>query len=216
MELRVRVSDLEGRASRRHEEAGPEFEVLLFEDHGLQFLTFNSAWKIDEWFRDRSGLHSSAVARTILAADRTVQEARDAGRLAAQARVLRLAVWHHPLTGNEKIKDDAFAESLARANVTACLHGHVHEDRADLVNHLHPTRKLHVIGAGSLGAPAAHRPESTPQLYNLIEIAPDRSKMTVHTRARRRGQGAWAPWCVWPGASGGQPRPWYEIPLPTS
>ena len=48
--------------------------------------------------------------------------------------MLRIAVWHHPITGNEKIQADSFMGRLLQADVRACLHGHVHEDRADLVN----------------------------------------------------------------------------------
>jgi hypothetical protein len=32
--------------------------------------------------------------------------------LPPEARVLRLAVWHHPVTGNGKIQDTAFMERL--------------------------------------------------------------------------------------------------------
>src|SRR4029079_12824861 len=107
------------------------------------------------------------------------------------------------------IIDDAFVDSLRKVGVVACLHGHVHEDRADLVGYLHPTRQLHVSGAGSLGAPAPDRPASTPQLYNLIEVAPDRRWLKVHTRARRRPGGPWEPWAVWPGEHPSERRGWY-------
>lgn len=105
-------------------------------------------------------------------------------------KVLRIAVWHHPVTGNDKIKDDAFLEQLRRADVKLCLHGHVHEDRADLVGYLQPTRKVHIAGAGSFGAPAYHRPESMPRLYNVLEVWRDFSKIRVHTRSLRKEGGA--------------------------
>jgi hypothetical protein len=128
--------------------------------------------------------------------------------------VLRLAVWHHPATGNEKISNDAFLTQLQKANFTLYLHGHVHEDRADLLGYLHPTRKLYMAGAGSFGAPTSARPESTPRLYNVIEVWRDHSKIRVHTRCLRKGGGAWEGWAVWPApAEPTQRRTYYDIEL---
>lgn len=137
------------------------------------------------------------------------------GRLSQDAQVLRIAVWHHPVTGNEKIINDAFLDRLRQANVAICLHGHVHEDRTDVIGYLHP-RKLYVSGAGSFGAPVNARPESTPRLYNVIEIAPDRSNVRVNTRHLRRDGGAWEGWAVWPYEGVGARRTYYTIPLSNS
>ncbi|HSR98407.1 MAG TPA: metallophosphoesterase [Kofleriaceae bacterium] len=190
----------------------PEEQALcaLFEDLGIQIIALNSAWQIDEWFPGRSSIHLGALARMVELADAALADARTTGRLAQRPRVLRIAVWHHPITGNEKIVDDAFVDSLRRAGVELCLHGHVHEDRADVIAYLHP-RKLRVVGAGSFGAPSHDRPESVPRLYNLIEIDAARSGARVHTRQLRRSGAAWEPWCVWPGATGGERRPYYEV-----
>jgi len=117
-----------------------------------------------------------------LKADEQTKKAKEAGTLAPDVNVLRIAVWHHPATGNEKIQDDAFLERLRPASVRLCLHGHVHEDRADLIGYLHPTRKIHIAEAGSFGAVAKDRPESIPRLYNAIEVERDHSKIRVHTR----------------------------------
>jgi hypothetical protein len=104
--------------------------------------------------------------------------------------LLRIAVWHHPATGNDKIAQDAFLGQLRQAGVRLCLHGHLHEDRADLLRWTDP-RRLYVAGAGSFVAVAGDRPESAPRLYNLLEIPPDRSLIRVHTRCKRRDGGAW-------------------------
>jgi hypothetical protein len=48
------------------------------------------------------------------------------------------------------------------------------------------------LGAGTFGATAAQRPESTPRLYNLLDVWRDHSKVRVHTRCMRKSQGAWA------------------------
>lgn len=179
---------------------------------GLQFLALNSAFEIDEHFPSRSGIHEGALSRGLTEADRQVQQARAEGRLAQGAKVLRLAVWHHPVSGNEKIEHDAFLGRLQQASVRACLHGHVHEDRADLLRHL-DRRSIHAVGAGSFGAPVRERPESVPRLYNLMEIDRDLSRIRVHTRCLRKDGGAWEGWAIWPGEGRGERRTYYEIPL---
>ena len=181
----------------------------LFTETGIQFLTFNSSWEIDEWFPDRAGINPGALARALEKAEEQVRE-----QMGKDASVLRIAVWHHPVTGNEKIVKDAFLQQLRQANVHLALHGHVHEDRADVVGYIHP-KKIHVVGAGSFGAPTNDRPESTPRLYNLMEIARDHSSVKVHTRCLRKDQGAWEGWAVWPGAKPTDKRTFYTIKPPS-
>ncbi len=194
----------------------PEEQCLpfFFRESRLQFLTMNSAWEIDEYFRERSSISEQALSRGLDAANQELAEARKRGDLEEGAQVLRIAVWHHPITGNEKIQADAFMGRLLQANVRVCLHGHVHEDRADLVNYLDPMRRLHVVGAGSFGAPTHDRPESVPRLFNLMEIQRDLKRMRVHTRCLRKHGGAWEGWAVWPGERLGEKRTYYEVTLP--
>jgi hypothetical protein len=193
----------------------PEAQSMstLFKETGIQFLALNSAWMIDEYHPGRSGVNEKAPAKALIEADRRIEEAKNTKLMKDDAPVLRIAVWHHPATGNEKIADDDFIEKLRKADFKLCLHGHVHEDRADLVGYLHPTRKLHMAGAGSFGAVAAHRPPSTPRLYNLIEIPRDHSLIRVHTRCMRRESGAWDGWAVWPGDKAFDKKAFYEIKL---
>jgi GTPase SAR1 family protein/predicted MPP superfamily phosphohydrolase len=193
----------------------PEAQTLsvLFEETGIQFLTLNSAWMIDEYHPDRSGVNEKALAKALIEADRRIEEAKNSKLMKDGASVLRIAVWHHPATGNEKIADDDFVEKLRKADFKLCLHGHVHEDRADLVGYLHPTRKLSLAGAGSFGAVAAHRPPSTPRLYNLIEIPRDHSLIRIHTRCLRKESGAWDGWAIWPGENAFDKKAFYEIKL---
>jgi len=194
----------------------PEEQCIpfLFGDDGLQFLAMNSAWEIDEHFRERSSISEKALARGLATADHQLAGARADGKLAKDARILRLAVWHHPITGNEKIQADAFMGQLRRAEVRLCLHGHVHEERADLLNYLEPKRSIHVIGGGSFGAPTHERPESVPRLYNLLEVQRDLQRVQVHTRSRRKQGGAWEGWTVWPAGAPGLKRSSYELTLP--
>jgi len=193
----------------------PEEQCLpfLFGESRLQFLAMNSAWEIDEYFKERSSISDSALSRGLTRANQDIARARERGEFSADAKVLRLAVWHHPITGNEKIQGDAFMKRLLQADVRVCLHGHVHEDRADLVNHLHAERRIHVMGAGSFGAPTHDRPESVPRLFNLLEVRRDLRSLRVHTRCMRKQGGAWEGWAVWPGEKPGERRTYYEVSL---
>lgn len=186
---------------------------LLFEKTRIQFLALNSAWMIDEYHAERSAINEKALAKGLIEADGQISEAVKAGRLEEGAEVLRIAIWHHPVTGNEKITDDDFMERLRKADFKLCLHGHIHEDRADLVGYTHRTRQLRVAGAGSFGAVARRRPPSTPRLYNLIEIPRDHRLVRVHTRCMRKESGAWEGWAVWPGDDAFVKRSFYEIRL---
>lgn len=194
-------------------EAAKQGVAMLSGDGRLQFLAFNSSWLIDEHFKARSALHDGAISHTLDAADAQVRDARKEGRIPDGARPLRMAVWHHPVTGNERIADDAFLERLRQADVRMCLHGHVHEVRVDIVGYTHPTRRIHVVGAGSFGAPAKDRPEATPALYNLLELDPSLRRATVHTRGRSKRGGAFSGYPIWPGADRHSKRTFYELDL---
>ncbi|WNG58271.1 GTP-binding protein [Archangium gephyra] len=193
----------------------PEEQCIpfFFSESRIQFLAMNSAWEIDEYFKERSSVSDNALSRGLDRARQDIARARERGELTGDAKVLRLAVWHHPITGNEKIQADAFMKRLLQADVRVCLHGHVHEDRADLVNHLHSERRIHVMGAGSFGAPTYERPESVPRLFNLLEVQRDLQRLRVHTRCLRKQGGAWEGWAVWPGEKPSERRTYYEVPL---
>lgn len=190
----------------------PEQQCLpfLFSETRLQFLAMNSAWEIDEYFQDRSSISERALSRGLADANQQLDEAHKAGTLARDARVLRICVWHHPISGNEKIQADAFMGRLLKANVQICMHGHVHEERADLLRYPQSDKKIHVVGAGSFGAPTADRPESVPRLYNLLEVERDLSGFRVHTRSMRKQGGAWQGWPAWKGEGKGEMRTYYE------
>jgi hypothetical protein len=186
---------------------------LLFDSTRIQFLTINSAWEIDEYFQNRSSVNLSALANGLSKANTQIEKAKAEGRIDKDDSVLRIAVWHHPVTGSEKIERDAFLDQLRQEGFKLCLHGHVHEDRADVVGYLHPTRKIHIAGAGTFGATATKRPESMPKLYNLIEVWRDHSKIRNNTRCMRKEGGAWDGWAVWPGEKATERKTYYEIKL---
>lgn len=193
----------------------PEDQCLsfLFLDTRVQFLAFNSAWEIDEFFPDRSSINESALSKGLLRADHEVAKATNAGDLPKKEHVLRIGVWHHPATGAEGMKDESYLERLQAADVSLCLTGHIHQERTDLLFHLDPTRRIHVIGAGSVGAIAKNRPASSPRLYNLIEISRDHLSVRINTRARRRDDGKWSGWNVWPSPNRREGRAYYDLTL---
>jgi GTPase SAR1 family protein len=187
---------------------------IPFWDSGIQFLTLNSCWKIDEFHRQRAGVHPEAIANVLAQAQKQVDDALKSGQLAADKPLLRIAVWHHAVTAPDyKMKDLDFLGNLQKNGVRIALHGDVHEMRRAVVEPWRPGG-LHVIGAGSFGARAADRAESIPRLYNVLEIARDFSSMRVHTRRQRKPDGVWDGWCEWPDPDGGKGRvPYYDVAL---
>jgi len=185
----------------------------LFGKNGIQFLALNSAWEIDQHGRDNSGIHPDAVTGVIRRAGKEIEQAHDSGDLEKKRRVLRIAVWHHALEGAEAMQNDDFLEQLEAAEVKIYLHGDVHESRRKWVNYW-KKGGVHIIGAGTFGSPEEGRPESTPRLYNLLEIQPDLRAIRVHTRQKRKAEGAWEGYYNWPDPDGGKGRvPFFDIDL---
>jgi len=119
-------------------------EVLFFPEYGIQFWAMNSSWEMDEHFSRRASINSAAVAKALK--DARDQESRlVALRSRSGGGLLRIGVWHHPITGSEAMSD-TFMDRLRQAGVRTCLHGHVHEERAEVVGYRRPDR-LHVVGA---------------------------------------------------------------------
>ncbi len=188
-------------------------QAWLFEETGIQFLALNSAWQIDEFNRRRSGIAPAAVAHAIESADRQINAAKERGDLKRNAEVLKIAVWHHAVAGPEMMKDIDFIGNLQKNEVKLCLHGDVHEMRVDLVGYK-TGHEMQIVGAGSFGSPPEGRPESTPRLYNLLEIERDFAHIRVHTRQQPKPNGAWKGWNEWPMPDGGKGRlPYLDIDL---
>jgi hypothetical protein len=187
--------------------------TIPFWDTGLQFLTLNSCWQIDQFYRKRAGLHPEAVAYAIRQAQKQENEARKSGQLPEAKPLLRIAVWHHAVAGPEQMKDTDFLGNLQKNGVRVALHGDVHEMRRDLICYWHEGG-LHVVGSGSFGARAQDRPESTPCLYNLLEISRDLKSVRVHTRRQSKPDGPWEGWYDWPDPNKGKGKvAFYDIQL---
>lgn len=186
---------------------------FLFADSKIQLLALNSCWEIDEFFPTRASIYPRALGKGLVAAAEQIKHAKESGILKEKDEILRLAIWHHPVTGNEKIGDDAFLGRLSQAGFKLCLHGHVHEERADLIGYTDPERQIYIAGAGSFGAPAGQRPEAVPRLYNVLEIPSDRSEIKVHTRCLRNPHGPWDGWAVWAGRTPQERQTYYKIKI---
>jgi small GTP-binding protein len=177
--------------------------AIPFWETGIQFLTLNSSWQIDRFYRKRAGIHPAAIAHIVREAQEQEAEARRSGLLPSNRNLLRIAVWHHAVAGAGQMLDTTFLGHLQNLGVRVALHGDVHELRRDLIGYWHP-RKMYVIGCGSFGADKTDRPESTPRSYNLLEISRDLKKVRVHTRCQRKSDGPWAGWHEWQDPAGGQ------------
>ena len=184
--------------------------AIPFWETGVQFLALNSCWQIDQFNRKRSGLHPMAVAHAISEAQKQEHDARLSGQLEEKQPLLRLAVWHHSVNGPEQMKDLSFLGNLQKNDVRIALHGDVHEMRRELIGDWRDN-KLLIIGSGSFGARAKDRPESTPCLYNVLEIKRDLNSVRVHTRCQLRPDGAWDGWYEWPDPKGKGHLPYYDI-----
>jgi hypothetical protein len=177
----------------------------LFKETDIQFLILNSCWEIDEYHQDNSSIHPDALTQGLITSHKQIKDLEMKG-----SSVLRLGVWHHPVTGNDKITDDAFMEQLRKADVKMVMHGHVHEERAELLNYQH-SKAIHIAGTGSFGAPMGDRPEATPRMYNLVEVSRDHKTITVNTRCRDKQNGAWKGWNNWPSDDTKSGRSFYSI-----
>ena len=160
-----------------------QFSVAHFADNHIQFVGLNSAWEIDQFRPKRSSIHPTALDEGL-------------SRLRKNPGYLGIAVWHHAITGNGKIGSDEFLGRLSRAGVRLCLHGDVHELRPDVVNPYSSSR-IHVVGCGSLAARALDRPESTPRMYNVIEIDRDHARARVSTRQQSRAGAQYEAYATW-------------------
>jgi len=189
---------------------GDQGIAVPFWENGIQFIALNSCWNIDRFFPKRSSIFAEAVANVLREAEKQEKNARDQGNLSG--KLLRIAVWHHSVSGPEQIKDTGFLSHLQNHSVKLALHGDVHELRRDLVGYWQPKR-LYVVGAGSFGASREDRPEATPRLYNLLKISRELTSVRIHTRCQARPDGSWRGWNEWPNPQGEGALAYYTIDL---
>ena len=97
----------------------------------ILFLGLNSCWQLDHHFRSRASIYMPALTRAL---DR-LQDGKYDGWL-------KIAVWHHPVTGKEMMNDE-FMQLLAVHGFQICLHGHIHEAIAGISSLRRPAPPSH-------------------------------------------------------------------------
>jgi small GTP-binding protein len=169
----------------------------LCPDDRLLFLALNSAWEIDHHYQDRASINMDALS---CALDRLQDDKYDDW--------LKIAVWHHPVTGREAMNDE-FLQLLSVHGFQICMHGHVHEAQQGFYTY-DSSRGLHIIGAGTFGVPL-RKQAGIPLQYNLLTLDPETRKLTVETRKKEKPDGAWSADARW--GDKNNPVPRYTIQL---
>jgi len=168
--------------------------ITEFADDRILFLALNSCWQIDHYFRNRAGISIEALSHAL---DKLQDGSYD--------EWLKIAVWHHPITGVEMMKDE-FMQLLAIHGFHICMHGHIHE--AIEGYHKYDNKYgINIIGAGAFGAPLR---TEMPFQYNLIKVDKDLGEIIVNTRKKEKFDGAWSADSRW-GEKGTNPKPFYSF-----
>jgi len=164
----------------------------------IVFLALNSSWNIDHHFRNRASVNMEALSKAL---DELQDHRFD--------NWLKIAVWHHPVTGKEMMSDD-FLELLTSNRFQICMHGHIHEAQKGFYSY-DEDRGIHIIGAGTFGAPAQQQVPGIPLQYNLMALDRESLNATVHTRKKEKPDGAWYADARW--GERNSPKPEYVIDL---
>ena len=166
----------------------PEDQIL--------FLMLNSCWQIDHHFKDGAGLNMDALHHAL---DHLQHESHKGW--------LKIAVWHHPVTGRWMMNDE-FMQLLAVHGFQVCMHGHIHE-AVEGYHKYDNNRGIHIIGAGTFGAPAEEQVRGIPLQYNLLTFDPKRREITINTRKKEKADGAWSADARWSNKK--DPKSWYSF-----
>ncbi|MFZ2726933.1 MAG: metallophosphoesterase [Methylococcaceae bacterium] len=155
-------------------------QAILHSDpeNKLLFLALNSAWEIDHYYEKRSSIYNVALAKAlneILEGD--------------YQDWLKIAVWHHPVTGKEAMNAE-FLDQLATNGFKICMHGHIHEAKSELFGY-DVNRDIRIIAAGTFGASTREQVASIPWQYNLLKWHKKEANITVQTRKKEKLDGAW-------------------------
>jgi WD40 repeat protein/GTPase SAR1 family protein/predicted MPP superfamily phosphohydrolase len=162
----------------------------------ILFLGLNSCWQLDHYFRDRASIYTPALSQAL---DR-LQNGHYQGWL-------KIAIWHHPVTGQQSMNDE-FIQLLAVHGFQVALHGHIHE-AIEGFHKYDDSRAVKIIGAGTFGAPATEQVTGIPLQYNLLTFDPPSGAMTVNSRKKEKPDGAWSADARW--GNKNDPKPWYRF-----
>jgi GTPase SAR1 family protein/predicted MPP superfamily phosphohydrolase len=168
-------------------------------DDRILFIGLNSCWELDHHFRQKASINMEALAAAL---DRFQEKKYDGW--------LKVAVWHHPVAGKEMM-DDSFMQLLSVHKFQVCLHGHIHRAREGFFRY-DKQREIHIVGAGTFGAPAKDQTTGVPLQYNLLTFHPCTGMMTVNTRKKEDPDGAWSADARW-GDDKNNPKPFYSFQI---
>lgn len=162
------------------------------------FLALNSAWEVDHHYEKRMSINGDALAHGL----NVVR-----GKNGLGPNLLKIAVWHHPISGPQSMSDD-FVNLLVQNGFSIGLHGDVHHSVKGY-KELDDVRGLRVIGAGTHASAAKQMPPGTPREYHTIVIDLQNRRARVNSRYRSDQQGAWRPNAIY--GTKDQPLAWYEF-----
>lgn len=179
-------------------EYSEQFILRLCPEDNILFLALNSCWEIDHHYQKRASINMDALSSAM-------------GQLSGDnfKNWLKIVVFHHPVTGSEQMNSD-FLELLNVKGFKICLHGHIHE-AIERYHKYDNTRGIHVIGAGTFGAPSKEQITSIPLQYNLLIFNLDKGIITVESRKKEKPDGAWSADARW--GDKNNPVPRYQIVL---
>lgn len=171
----------------------------IFPNDCLVFLVLNSCWEIDHHYRNRASINMEALSHSL---EKLLDDKYN--------NWLKIAVWHHPVHGQEAMKND-FLEQLAEHDFKIIMYGHTHQAKNDFFRYEYK-RDINLIGAGTFGAPLHEQMPSIPLQYNLLIFDTKlRNTIRVETRKKEKPDGAWSADARW--GNKNNPKPRYTIQL---
>lgn len=179
----------------------------------LQFICLNSTWKIDRFYRKRSDIHHDALLLALEKAEDEKKAAIKKGLIAADAKILRIGVWHHAVNGPYQMENTDFLNHLRQNDVRVGLHGDVHTAVRTKIESHGRRLPLHIVGAGAFGANVEDRPETVPRLFNLLELRRDLTGLKVCTSSQETPRDTWEPHPFWVRGDGKKAQASYDIRL---
>lgn len=165
----------------------------------IVFLALNSSWEIDHYHSKRAGIHENALNRAL---DNLMDTTYDTW--------LKIAVCHHPVTGPGMMNDE-FLEVLASHDFHIYMHGHIHQTKESFYKY-DSQNGIHIIGAGTFGAPVTGQVPGIPLQYNLLKYDKNAMSVIVETRKKEKPNGSWSADARW-GDISNNPEPRYLIKI---
>jgi len=139
---------------------------ILYEnsEDKILFLGLNSCWEIDHHkpHNNRASINMEALSNAL---SRLMDDKYD--------NWLKIAVWHHPVFGLEMMEND-FMQQLADHGFQICMNGHIHEASENFYKY-DDNRGIHIIEAGTFGAPKREQVSGIPLQYNLLVLDIEKS-----------------------------------------